>query len=548
MGDLVPAGTARPILPPHVHEFLDKLPSWGLDPIGYHVVNILLHALNGFLAWRILERLKVPGAWFASLLFLLHPIQVESVAWITERKNVLSGFFYLSVLLSYLRFKEEKAGLWPWYFFPYFFFLAALLSKTVTATLPAALLLILWWKEGQFSWRDFFRLIPFFVASIALGSVTVAFETGHIISIGMDEWTFSHADRFLIAGQALWFYLGKLIWPHPLIFIYPRWEIDPSALWQWFFPLSFILLLAVLWVFRSRWGRGPFTAMAFFSMTLLPALGFRNFFPMRFSFVADHFQYLATIGPIGCVVAVAQTALEKHSRIRTVLGVALLLVCSILSWRQSMIYESLEISWRDTLSKNPRAWMAHNNLGTVLMQSGQNDEAELHFKEAIRLKPDNAEAYNNLGGLMATKGKLRKAIAYYQRAIRFQPNSGQFRGNLGTTLLELGKIDKAMFHYLKAIELDPKLADNYYAMGNAFLKKGELKNAALQYREAVRLEPNSAQLHDNFAAFLAKQGKKNEAIEQYNEALRLEPKNPDAQRNLRRLAFGDMFQRSAVNK
>ncbi len=503
----------------------------GLQPFGYHLVNVLLHSLNCFLLWRLLDRLKVPGAWFAALLFAIHPVEVESVAWVTERKNVLSGFFYFSSLLSFLRFKAEQKGLRPWYFVSFFCFLAALFSKTVTATLPATLLIILWWKDGKFSAKDFVRLIPFFASAAVLGAITMKFENHHMVSMGMAEWTFTFADRCLIAGRALWFYLGKLIWPHPLVFIYPRWDINPSVMWQWIFPISYGFLLLGLWAFRSKIGRGFFAGVVIFTVTLFPALGFKNFFPMRFSFVADHFQYLASIAPLTCAVAAVRTKLE-NTRVRNAIGIVLILACCWLSRRQTLIYKNLETLWLDTLAKNPSAWMAHNNLGAVYIESGRHRKAEIEFKESIRLKPDFADPYTNLGNIEATRKNYKKAAGYVRKAIRLQPNDADFHNNLGTVFYELGFPDKALPHYLKAIELDPKNAPAYFNMGNAFLKKGEIKKTVYWYRKAQEYKPDYIETYTNLGASLASLGRLDEAAKLYEDGIKINPKEAMLHNNL----------------
>ncbi len=509
----------------------------GLDPLGYHAVNVLLHAMNSLLVWRLLERLEVPGARFVCLLFLLHPVNVESVAWITERKNVLSGFFYLASFLSYLRFREEKTARGRWYFISLTLFLGALLSKTVTATLPVALLLVLWWKEGRLSRKEFLRLIPFFGIAAALSAITVAFERGHMVSLATNEWNFSPADRLLIAGRALWFYLGKLLWPHPstLMFIYPRWNIDPSVFWQWGFPSSFVLLLVVLGMFRNRWGRGPLTCFALFFVTLLPAIGFRDFFPMRFSFVADHFQYLATLAPLACAAAAARAAFKKHPRAGIALGIALLVLFGAFSWKQCGSYKDLETLWRDTLAKNPDAWMAQNNMGVELLRLEKNAEAMKYFVEAIRLKPDFSDPYNNIGGLLSVQGQHKDAASFYEKAIRFQPNSPDVLVNYGTTLLDLGKTDEAIRAYLKAIEINPTHADAHYNLGNALLIKGETENAIRRYREALALNPEYADACVNLAFALTKLGPSDEPFSLYAKALKLNPKHAMGHNNLANL-------------
>ncbi len=292
---------------------------WGLAPFHYHFINVLLHVLNALLLWRALRFLKVPGAMMAAAVFALHPVNVESVAWISERKNVLSGLFYLSALIFYLRFslpdsypgkltaESEKTSSSKnsirFYVLSMIFFLLALLSKTITCSLPAALLLLLWWKKGRIEWCDIKFLIPMFLIGFVLGINTIHMET----QAGAQgaEWAFSFLDRILIAGRALCFYAEKLILPINLTFIYPRWEINSGIWWQYCFPLAAGIIIVLLWVFRKRIGRGPIVAVLFFSGTLLPALGFFNVYPHRFSFVADHFQYLASIGLISLVVSMA---------------------------------------------------------------------------------------------------------------------------------------------------------------------------------------------------------------------------------------------------
>ncbi|MFH1799902.1 MAG: tetratricopeptide repeat protein [Candidatus Omnitrophota bacterium] len=508
---------------------------WGLHPLGYHLINVLLHVLNSLLVWRILERLKVRGAWFAGLLFLVHPVMVESVAWITERKNVLSGFCYLSSFLAYLRFKDREPKLWPWYFVSFFLFLAALLSKTITVTFPAVVVLTLWWKHGKFPAKDLLRMLPFLAASAILGAITMRFENNLINVLGTPEWSLSLSQRCLIAGRALWFYLGKLAWPHPLIFIYPRWEINAAALWPWCFPATFILLLAVLWKFRQRLGQGPFTALAVFGITIFPALGFKSFYPMRYSFVADHFQYLAAIAPFA-LAASGMTVLIKQRKIRILLGIITLVLLSGLSWKQCGAYKDLEALWRDTLSKNPDAWLAHNNLGSILEQSGRMNDAEFHFREAIRLKPDYGLAYNNLGFLKEKQGDPEKALEYYRQAVAFEPYTGQIQFYLGSCLHGLGRIEEAIPHYQKASELLWNFSAPCYNLGQIFAAKQEYENAVRWYRKAIRRNPQFIDSYASLGTVLEKLGKGEEAIAVYREALTFDPENSKVLKNLRRIA------------
>ena len=292
---------------------------WGLNPRGYHIDNLLLHAAAALLVWRLLVCLAVPGAWLAAAIFAIHPVEVESVAWITERKNVLSCVFALSSMLAYLRFAPPTllAPTAPrntarrvdgaFYVLAFVLYVAALLSKTVTATVPAVLLVIYWWKQGTFSWREAARLLPFFAVGLAFSAVTISLEKTQVGAVG-ESWNLSPVERVLIAGRAVWFYAGKLAWPHPLIFFYPRWIIDATVAWQYLFPAAAVGAIIALWLARRRIGRGPLAALLIFMGVLTPALGFFNVYPFQYSFVADHFQYHASIALIALAAALLATA------------------------------------------------------------------------------------------------------------------------------------------------------------------------------------------------------------------------------------------------
>ena len=354
--------SATPQYYPLVHTtFWAEYQAWELWAPGYHIVNVLIHGLNALLLWRLLHRLQVPAAALVALVFAVHPVHVESVAWITERKNVLSGLFYLSAALCFLRYWDftreqgsDETRRWRWFVAMHACFLCALLSKTVAATLPAALLVLVWWKRGGIRVRHVVELLPMFALGIGLGLLTVWLEKHQVGASGID-WELSFVDRCLIAGRAIAFYATKLVWPAELIFNYHRWEIDSSLAWQYAFPAIVIAVMIVLWALRNRIGRGPLAAVLFFAGTLFPALGFFDVYPMRFSFVADHFQYLASIGVITLIIASASllfARLEQAWMGKLLAGcVVTLLVMQ--TFRQGMIYKDLEVLWRDTLDKKP---------------------------------------------------------------------------------------------------------------------------------------------------------------------------------------------------
>ena len=377
---------------------------WGASPMGYHLVNILLHAGSALLLVKILQQLKIPGAWLAAGIFALHPVEVESVAWISELKNTLSGAFYLGAALAYLGFDRNRSG--AKYALALGLFVLGLMSKTVIATLPAAMLVVFWWQRGNLSWkRDVWPLLPFFISGIGSGLLTAWVERKFIGAAG-SEFHYSVIERVLIAGRAFWFYLEKLFWPADLIFSYPRWNVSQTVWWQYLFPLAVLVLLGGLVWLQRRW-RWPVVALIFFAVTLFPALGFFNVYTFQYSFVADHYQYIACLGPIALFSAalahLAGSLKPRKPWLEAMVCVGLLLALGTLTWRQARIYHNAGTLWQTTIRRNPDSWMAHNNLGTALIKNGQTGGAISQFQEAIRLKPDFAEARRNLAQALEKK-------------------------------------------------------------------------------------------------------------------------------------------------
>lgn len=440
---------------------------WGSNPAGYHVVNVLLHALNAVLLWSVLRGLKLPGAWLAAAIFAVHPIEVESVAWVTERKNTLSALLYLSAMLAFFRFNPPmsvasfRRGHWGWYAAALVLFCGALFSKTVTCSLPAAILLILWWKRGRLTWRDLVPLVPFFAIGAGLAYVTVWMEKHHVLAEGVD-WRLTPVERCLIAGRALWFYAAKLAWPHPLIFMYPRWQIDARSAAAYLFPLSAVAVIALLWVQRRRWGRGPLAAVLLFAGTLLPALGFFDVYPMRYSFVADHFQYLAGIALIVPAAWLAATAWERWhlSGKRVVVAAAALAIATLtlLTWRQCQVYADLETLWIDTIAKNPGCWMAHHNLGLVYFEQRRYPDAIAELQRGLAIRPSGIGHYHVAQALVA-EHKPAEAVEEYRQAIRLQPEVKDAHQNLAVLLASTGNLDEAADEFLEALRIDPTMAD-----------------------------------------------------------------------------------------
>jgi protein O-mannosyl-transferase len=514
---------------------------WGADggaAVGYKIVNVLLHAISAILLWRLLRFLQLPGAWLAAAIFAIHPVQLESVGWITERKNVLSGVFYLLAFRSYLnaigedgewKMENGKDRLAPSsilhppfssYFLSLLFFLLALFSKTVTATLPAAILLVLWWKRGRLRIRDFIPLIPFFVIGIVMGGVTGYLERTQVGAHGPEWSMLTPIDRVLIAGRAIWFYAGKLFLPINLSFIYPRWNIHPHQWWQFVFPLGVIIAVFILWFLRRRIGRGPLTAVLFFIGTLFPALGFANVYPMRYSFVADHFQYLASIGLISLF-----SAIVASSKLRTAIGTILILTLGSLTFARGFVYHDRETLWRDTLSKNPDSWMAHTNLGHALHAKGDDIGAAAQYQIALQDAPEVADTHLNAAISRAIAGDFDGAIAECRRAIEINPSFVDAYANMAKAYLSKGNLPEAETAARKAIEIAPNYPLGHYMLARALELSGQLSQAAAEYTAALATNPDDADAHFHLANILVQMRQGPAAIDHYQASLAIDPRN-----------------------
>ncbi len=406
---------ARQVYPLTFTTFWIEYQIWGDHPFGYHTTNVVLHCLNALLLWQILLRLRIPGAWVAACVFLLHPIQVESVAWISERKNVLSGLWYFIAFFFYLEFTDK--GKKVYYAGSLFSYFLALTAKTLTCSLPVALWITTWWQRGRLARRDVYLGLPFFLIGIPLGLYTAWLERYHVGAVGA-AWDLSFYERLLIASRAWWFYIGKLLWPTQLTFIYPRYEMSVGSVRQWGFFLAAALVLFACWLLRNRIGRGPLAGLFFYTATIFPALGFFNIYPMRYSFVADHFQYLAGLGIIVPIVGIGSYLLARSQYKLSAITVSVIIISilAVLTWRQGFIYKDKQALWEDTVLKNPSAWMAHNNLGVLYYNQGKVERAIAAFRRAIELNPVDPDPHNNLGIAYGKKGLYQDAYREIKKA------------------------------------------------------------------------------------------------------------------------------------
>ncbi len=502
---------------------------FGMHAAGYHVVNVLLHAVNAILIWHLLSRLQIPGAKLAAAIFALHPVNAESVAWIAELKNTLAFFYFALALISYLKF--DDTGRWRFYWLAFAAFLFSLFSKIEVAPLPFVLLGFAWWRRNRIEWKEVWRTIPFFAAAFVLGLVSVWFQytraIGHDIVRTDNLWS-----RLAIAGKAVWFYFYKTLLPLDLSPIFPRWHTGVAG-WISFVPdLLLAAGFAACWFYRARWGKPFLFGLGYAVMMFLPALGFLNIYYFRFSLVADHWQYFSIIGPIALAAAGITLVLEKYGQSKLIFSGALLLLLGWLTWQQANVFLNATTLWTSTLEKNPECAVAHNNIGFVLLQAGKVDEALPHFEKAVLLQPDDANAQKNLGSSLLEKGRVDEAIGYYQTALKLKPDDSGALNNYGFALFKKGKVDEAIAEYLKAIKVQPDDPGVHHNLGLAYFKEGLVDEAMREYQKALLLKPDNAEVHNDIASVLSKKGLEAGAIQHWKRALEIQPKYLPAQNNL----------------
>jgi protein O-mannosyl-transferase len=537
---------------------------WGIHPFGNHFVDVLLHALNTLLVFIILRRLSIRGAFLASAIFALHPVHVEAVAWVIERKGVLSALFFLSSFLCYLIYeKEKKTGI---YLLSLFLFILALLTKMIVITLPGVILLYIWWSKKSISRQDLIRVITYIGVGIFV--MAIPMFLGHKKEI--IDFPVPFFGRIIIAGRAVWFYAAKLLIPVQLMTIYPRWNIDPHQIWQYSYGIAILLLLTILWHFRKKVGWGPLLLVLFFILTLSPTLGIIPFSYMSHSFVADRYQYLPSIGLIILFSAFLVQVKERLGLSKSFLPkagmIVLFLILGILTWQQTSLYRDTETLCRDILKKNPNAVAANmnlgltlankgryeeaipyyskalqvypnivktqTNLGVALLQVGKLEEAIEHFTYVTQVKPESPGGHTNLGIAYQKQGKLEDAITQYKKTLQLDPNYPRVNFYLGDIYLQHGIMDKAIFYFSKGLQIDPNSAEVHSNLAYALVAQGRFDEGVLHYSEALQLNPNLASAHEGLAIVLTKQGKIEDAIEQYKEALRLNPNLEVSKKNL----------------
>ncbi len=543
---------------------------WGMNSTGYRATNLILHIIDSLLIWIILRKLSIPGAFFAAMIFAVHPVNVESVAWIAQRKNLMAMLFFLMSILCYLRQfslncsdNAQRSRHSPcadpahgvrglligrWYWLSLAAFVLAMLSKGSVAVLPLLLLGIIWWRRTgtvpifapakmglspSVSRWDLLRTAPFFLVAVVLAGVNVWFQThgaGNEIRIA------SFAQRLLGAGGVVWFYLYKALLPLSLVFVYPQWNIQADNPLWWLPLLAAVMVTAVLWRYRRGWSRPFLFAWGFFCVSLIPVLGFVDVGFMQHSLVADHYQHLALIGVI--VLAAAgwgywRERVQGPARWATsAVAVVVVGALTLLTWRQSGLYRDDFTLYQATLDKNPSCWLAHNNLGIALAKADRVSEAIEHYQQAMRIEPNYHKVYYNMGLTLAKIGRLQEAIKYYEQALRIQPDYIKANFDLGIALADSGRFPEAIEYYKRALRLKPNDPYIHINMAIALGKTDRQPEAIEFYNQALRLKPNDPDIHINLAVALGKAGRQSEAIEEYKRALKLKPNDAEAHNNL----------------
>jgi tetratricopeptide (TPR) repeat protein len=532
---------------------------WGMNSAGYHATNLILHIIEALLIWIILRKLSIPGAFLAAMIFCVHPVNVESVAWIAQRKNMTAMLFFLLSVLWYLKASMYTAsagtapgrsceGSWErertfssfilhllpfhfWYWLSFAAFALAILSKGSVIVLPALILGIIWWSR-PLTRQDLVRAAPFFLVAGVLTVVNLWFQSHDSNEV------IRHAgfmERLLDAGCVVWFYLYKAIWPFNLAFIYPNWNINAGkALW-WLPLLAVLAVTAALWLYRSSRSRPLLFAWGYFCVALAPVMGFVDVGFMKYSLVADHYQHISIIGAIALVAAgwsewhcLARNAAHWATAVAVVMVGAL----SFLTYQQNGMYRDAITLYQDTLAKNPECWLAQNNLGVTLFHAGQLQEPIELYEKAIQLKPDFAPAYNNLGVAMHQAGRYQEAIKQYEQALSSRPNYTEAHNNLGITLYKTGRLSEAIEHYREVLRLEPDYADAHNNLAVAFAQTDRYQEAIEQYRQALQLTPDDPEYLYNLGNALIETDQLKEGIKQYEHVLRLNPDHPRAHSNM----------------
>jgi protein O-mannosyl-transferase len=499
---------------------------WHESALGWHCLNIGLHLISAVLIWRLFTTLQIPCAWLGGLLFAVHPLNVESVAWIAELKNTISLPLLLIAMDSYARF--ARCDSWVWYVVSLVLFVGSLLGKTSGVMLPAVLLMYYWWRHGRITLRSVRLLMPFFGAAALLGWVTIRFQ--HERAIG--EWAIPLGGfgwRAVLASTVLGFYVTKFVFPVSLAPIYPPWNVNPAAISQYLPALAFVVLFLTCWKINTAgaralgFGFGAYIVMAF------PVLGFVSMSYMHYSWVADHFMYVPVVGLIGISVAGFSRVFQWQDAVARRAGIAGIITLSgtllFVSHSYAKVFQGEIPFWTFTITRNPGVAVGHNNLGKALQNAGRMSDAHREYDMAIACEPMYADAHNNLGTWFDAMGNLREAMTEYQLALRLKPKFALAYNNIGNLYVKRGLTTYAINAYKNAINAAPELVGPHVNLGNALFLAGNGAEAIAEFRTATAIQPRSVFALQNLARVELRLGRTENAVRDLGRALTIAPEN-----------------------
>lgn len=478
---------------------------FGEDTLGYHLVSVALHLTSAFLLWRLFWKLGLRYAWLGAVLFTVHPLQVESVAWIAELKNTLSLPFFLLAMIAWLDY--DARGKRIDYALVLVLFLLAMLCKPTMVMFPFVILLYAWWRRGSVGTKDLLASAPFFAISLAVGAATAWFLSQtvgeqHVILGGP-------LSRIACAGLSIAFYFAKCVLPLDLMTIYPQWKVDPPSPLQFLPWLVIAGVIAFLWNKRATWGRPALLGLGFFLINLVPFIGFTAGSYMNYTWVMDHLVYIPMIGLIGLAIAAAQHAssqLPASARPAPAYALgAITLAWTLISHETAGSYTSLEALWGHNVVMNPGGALPHNDLGVAYARQGRTAEAQEQFRIAAQLDPRYTDAHHNLGIMLLQAGNAAGALPELEAAVRLNPSDSGTCFDLGVALATVGREDDAIAAYQRTIELNPGHLAAYANLAATLANKHRLDEAIAITEAGLKIDPNNATLQNNLAALRAQQ-------------------------------------------
>jgi len=506
---------------------------FGDATLGYHVVTITLHALNALLVWRLLARLGLGKAWLGGFLYAVHPVAVDSVAWIAETKNTLSTLPCLLAMITWVDYENVRKP--RDYALALLYFTLAMLCKIAVAPLPFVLLLHAWWKRRRIGARDLAAVAPFLLIAVVLTAVDLGASDAYSHQPGNTPDLLPQLDlaaRIALSGQSIGVYFAHIVWPVGLLPNYPQWTIGTPS------PLAFLPCLVVAAVFivlglrRASWGAAAILGLGSFVLFVAPFTGFIVPSYMAFTWVMDHFLYLAIIGPIGLFIAALDSIDNRlPAEWRIAVTGAATLIATLLAFEAHSYagaFTDEATLWGYTVEHNPGDWLAQDNVGKALLLENQPEDAANHFRIALQLRPGRAQTHLNLGRALVAMNRLDDGLREYDTALVLDPTDPEIYNQKGVAFLQANRAAEAMAPLQRAVELRPHYAIGLENLGTALALTGRLGEAVEKFRASLDANPADVATHMNLGRALHQLGRNAEAGDQFRQALQLDPDNAAA--------------------